>query len=81
MLTKPCSARIATSNYVAANKNEIIYKLEGFSEDWNSTRGQPIITYTNLNAGTYNLLINLKWKEESICPQIASYDSCTATLL
>ena len=64
------SIEFATSNYVAANKNEIIYKLEGFSEDWNSTRGQPIITYTNLNAGTYNLLIKPKGKEESICPQV-----------
>ena len=64
------SIEFATSNYVAANKDEIIYKLEGFSDDWNSTRGQPIITYTNLNAGTYNLLIKPKGKEESLCPQV-----------
>ena len=64
------SIEFATSNYVAANKDEIIYKLEGFSDGWNSTRGQPIITYTNLNAGTYQLLIKPRGKEESLCPQV-----------
>lgn len=64
------SIEFATSNYVAANKDEIIYKLEGFSDDWNNTRGQPIITYTNLNAGTYNLLIKPNGKKESLCPQV-----------
>ena len=46
------SIEFATSNYVAANKDDIIYKLEGFSNDWNSARGLHNITYTNLNAGT-----------------------------
>lgn len=44
------SIEFATSNYVAANKDDIIYKLEGFSNDWNSARGLHNITYTNLNA-------------------------------
>ncbi len=64
------SIEFATSNYVAANKDDIIYKLEGFSDDWNSTRGQPIITYTNLNAGTYHLLVKPRGKEEALCPQV-----------
>lgn len=29
-----------------------------------------MITYTNLNAGTYNLLIKPRGKEESLCPQV-----------
>lgn len=64
------SIEFATSNYVAANKDDIIYKLEGFSNDWNSTRGLHAITYTNLNAGTYNLLIKPTGKDESLCPQV-----------
>ena len=64
------SIEFATSNYVAANKDDIIYKLEGFSNDWNSTRGLNTITYTNLNAGTYNLIIKPAGKDESLCPQV-----------
>ena len=64
------SIEFATSNYVAANKDDIIYKLEGFSNDWNSTRGLHNITYTNLNAGTYNLIIKPNGKDESLCPQV-----------
>lgn len=47
----------ATSNYIPANQKEIIYRLEGFSQDWNRTRGQRSITYTNLNPGKYKLVI------------------------
>lgn len=64
------SIEFATSNYVAANKDDIIYKLEGFSNDWNSTRGLHNITYTNLNAGTYKLLIKPNGKDESLYPQV-----------
>ena len=64
------SIEFATSNYVAANKDDIIYKLEGFSNDWNSARGLHNITYTNLNAGTYNLIIKPNGKDESLCPQV-----------
>lgn len=64
------SIEFATSNYVAANKDDIIYKLEGFSNSWNSARGLHNITYTNLNAGTYNLIIKPNGKDESLCPQV-----------
>lgn len=64
------SIEFATSNYVAANKDDIIYKLEGFSNDWNSTRGLHNITYTNLNAGTYKLLIKPNGKDDTLCPQV-----------
>lgn len=64
------SIEFATSNYIPANKDEIIYKLEGFSSEWTNTRGLHTITYTNLNAGTYNLLIKPEGKDESLCPQV-----------
>ena len=64
------SIEFATSNYIPANKDDIIYKLEGFSNEWTSTRGLHTITYTNLNAGTYKLLIKPEGKDESLCPQV-----------
>ena len=51
------SFEFATSNYLPANKDESVYRLDGFSKDWTSTRGQNTITYTNLPAGDYTLLI------------------------
>lgn len=65
------SIEFATSNYIPANKDDIVYKLEGFSNEWTSTRGLRNITYTNLNAGTYKLLIKTNGKDESLCPQVA----------
>ncbi|MBB4034194.1 signal transduction histidine kinase/ligand-binding sensor domain-containing protein/DNA-binding response OmpR family regulator [Dysgonomonas hofstadii] len=51
------SVEFATTNYIKANKDEIVYKLEGFSNEWTSVYGQNIITYTNLNPGNYTLVI------------------------
>lgn len=52
------SIEYATSNYLPANQDEIVYKLEGFSDEWTPAyRKQNMITYTNLNPGTYTLII------------------------
>lgn len=52
------SIEYATSNFIPANQDEIVYRLEGFSDEWNPTyRKQTFITYTNLNPGTYTLVI------------------------
>ena len=52
------SIEYATSNYIPANQDEMVYQLEGFSDEWNpSYRKQKMITYTNLNPGTYTLII------------------------
>ena len=59
------SFEFATSNYLPANKDEIVYRLDGFSKDWTSTRGQNTITYTNLPAGDYTLLIKSIGKNKS----------------
>lgn len=49
------SVYFSNSNYLLENKEEMEYLLEGFSDKWTSTQGQPVITYTNLGAGTYTL--------------------------
>ncbi len=46
----------ATSNYLRTKTHEYEYKLEGFDQDWLSTRMRSI-SYTNLNTGTYTLLV------------------------
>lgn len=52
------SLEYATSNFIPANRDAILYRLEGFSDEWNQTyQNQSMITYTNLNPGTYTLII------------------------
>jgi len=52
------SIEYTTSNYIPANRDKILYCLEGFSNEWNSVqRGQNFITYTNLNPGTYTFIV------------------------
>ena len=54
----------STSNHIPANRSEILYKLEGFSNQWNLLeRDQTNITYTNLNPGHYTLIIKAKQAE------------------
>ncbi len=31
------SIEYATSNFIPANRDEIVYRLEGFSDEWNHT--------------------------------------------
>ena len=51
------SIEYTTTDYLPYDKEDIIYKLEGFSDLWNHTRGKNTITYTNLPAGEYTLII------------------------
>ncbi|MDO4162907.1 MAG: two-component regulator propeller domain-containing protein [Bacteroides sp.] len=64
------SIEFATSNYVLANKDDILYQLKGFSSDWNKTQGLHRITYTNLDAGTYHLVIKPAKKGKAICAPV-----------
>lgn len=43
-------------NFIKPNKNQYLYKLDGFESDWKFTNTGSV-TYTNLPAGTYNLLV------------------------
>lgn len=51
------SIYFSTPNYIPENREEMEYRLEGFSKEWTKVREQPIITYTNLNSGTYTLWV------------------------
>ncbi|MDU1903163.1 MAG: two-component regulator propeller domain-containing protein [Dysgonomonas sp.] len=50
------SIEFASSNYLRNSTHNYEYKLENFDEDWIPSQNQ-LITYTNLNPGTYNLLV------------------------
>ena len=61
------SIEYTTTDYIPFNKDEIIYRLEGFSNTWNSLE-QNVITYTNLNPGKYTLVVKAKDINESLVP-------------
>lgn len=47
---------VATTNYIPSNTEGLIYQLKGFSEEWLPLRDSKI-TYTNLDAGKYTLIV------------------------
>lgn len=57
----------ATTDYIPYHKNEILYKLEGFSKQWNRLE-QDAITYTNLNPGQYTLIVKASDVDETLAP-------------
>ena len=65
------SIEFSVTNHIPENKSNIIYKLEGFSNQWNEARNSNEITYTNLNPGTYKLIIKAGGVDESICKPLS----------
>ena len=59
------SIEYTTTDYILFNKDEVVYRLEGFSNGWNKL-GQNPITYTNLNPGTYTLIVKAKGVDEKL---------------
>ena len=47
------SFRIAALGYQAPEMNKLMYKLEGFDDEWLTVSESPIITYSNLRYGDY----------------------------
>lgn len=47
----------AALNYISPSQNKYQYKLVGFDEDWNAIGNTRTATYTNLDAGKYQLLV------------------------
>ena len=62
--------KFAVTNYVEEKKSDFVYRLEGFSKEWTSTRGNHIITYTNLKPGTYRLVIKAENVDETLCSPV-----------
>lgn len=51
------SIEFAALDYHAPDKNEYMYKLEGFNEDWVYAGNNRLVSFTNLKAGTYRLKV------------------------
>lgn len=63
------SIQFAATNFIASYKGNIEYKLQGFSEEWTSVRGNNMITFTNLNPGKYTLLVRVHGEKPEVCPE------------
>ena len=67
------TVEFATSNFLPANKDEFVYRLRGFSNEWTPTRNQHEITYTNLPPGHYTLMVRSA-NPKGHDPEVASLD-------
>jgi signal transduction histidine kinase/ligand-binding sensor domain-containing protein/DNA-binding response OmpR family regulator len=57
-IDKTFSFEVSAIDFISPENLVIAYKLEGFDKDWNYTSAKyPIITYTNIGAGEYTLLL------------------------
>jgi signal transduction histidine kinase/ligand-binding sensor domain-containing protein/DNA-binding response OmpR family regulator len=55
---KNFTVNFSAMSYIHPQKNRYRYKLKGFDEDWIETRnGVGSATYSNLNQGTYHLIV------------------------
>ncbi len=58
------TVQFATSNYLRTMTHNYEYKLEGFDKNWIPTKTK-MISYTNLNTGTYTLQVREILKQEN----------------
>lgn len=68
------SVEFALTNYIKSIQPNVYYKLEGFDEKWVEANERRIITYTNLEAGNYTLLVRTT-------PNSSSDETVTETTL
>ncbi len=65
------SFRMAALDFQAPRMSKIIYKLEGFDEDWLTLGESPIVIYSNLPYGNYTFVVKVAnsdgvWNEKGI---------------
>ncbi len=58
------SLEYTCTNYVKAIQEDVEYMLNGFDKSWIKSNNRHLITYTNLNPGSYELKIRAKQKGE-----------------
>jgi len=66
----------AALNYSNPSQNQYMYKLEGFDKTWHYIKNKREVTFTNLDAGSYQLLIKGSnddgiWSEAPFAMQIS----------
>lgn len=65
------SFTVAALNYINPERNQYAYMLEGFSSNWTYIKSSREISFTNLNPGTYTLIIKAcnndgKWNDSGL---------------
>lgn len=69
---KVISFEVAALDYIAPENIVYAYRMNGFDEEWNYINAQyPVITYTNLSAGDYTLLV--KAANRNVINQVDKY--------
>lgn len=63
------SVEYSVTNYVPLVREELVYKLENFSEQWSVFRNGKMVTYTNLNPGTYTLVVKSMGEANGLAQQ------------
>lgn len=52
------SISFASLDFTESSRNQYVFKMEGFDNEWrNSTADQRLVTYTNLDPGTYTFRV------------------------
>lgn len=72
---KVISFEFAALHYAAPKKNQYAYRLEGFDDDWQEIGNNNVVTFTNLDPGTYTLRVKASnadgaWNEEGIAIKV-----------
>lgn len=69
------SFRLAALGYQAPKMNKLMYKLDGFDEEWLTVGESPLVTYSNLHYGDYVFRVKASnsdgiWNKEETTLQI-----------
>ena len=78
-LTLPSRFRVisfefAALHYVAPEKNQYAYRMEGLEKEWNYVGGRRFVSYTNLPPGSYTLRVKASNNDDIWNEQGASLD-------
>lgn len=69
------SFRVAALDFQAPRMSKVMYRLDGFDEDWLALGESPIITYSNLRYGNYTFRVKVSnsdgvWNEKGVSLKI-----------
>ena len=69
------SFRVAALDFQAPRMSKVMYRLDGFDEDWLTLGESPIVTYSNLRYGNYTFRVKVSnsdgvWNEKGVSLKI-----------
>ena len=69
------SFRVAALDFLAPRMSKVMYRLDGFDEDWLTLGESPIVTYSNLRYGNYTFRVKVSnsdgvWNEKGVSLKI-----------